>query len=78
MAQVNVRIRMDEELKREFDNLCNCLGLTVTAAFNVFAKTAVRRQKIPFEISMDHPNAKTIMALEDVEQIKRIRNHGGI
>ena len=69
---------MDEELKREFDNLCNCLGLTVTGAFNVFAKTAVRRQKIPFEISMDHTNAKTMMALEDVEQIKRIRSQGSI
>ena len=65
MAQINVRIRMDEELKREFDNLCNCLGLTVTGAFNVFAKTAVRRQKIPFEISMDIPNVKTAAVLEE-------------
>ena len=65
MAQINVRIRMDEELKHEFDNLCNCLGLTVTGAFNVFAKTAVRRQKIPFEISMSAPAAETAAALKE-------------
>ena len=65
MAQINVRIRMDEELKREFDNLCNCLGLTVTGAFNVFAKTAVRRQKIPFEISMNTSTAETAAVLKE-------------
>ena len=58
MAQMNVNIRMDEELKGEFENLCNNLGLTMTTAFNVFARTAVRRQKIPFDISMDVAGAE--------------------
>ena len=44
---------MDEDLIREFDSLCNNLGLTMTSAINVFAKTVVRRKGIPFEISMD-------------------------
>ena len=56
MAQINVNIRMDEDLRREFDSLCNGLGLTMTVAFNVFARAAVRRQKIPFELSMDASN----------------------
>jgi addiction module antitoxin, RelB/DinJ family len=59
MAQTNINIRMDENLKKEFDRLCGELGLTMTAAFNVFAKTMVRQRRIPFEISMDVPNAKT-------------------
>jgi DNA-damage-inducible protein J len=58
---------MDENLKREFDELCNDFGLTMTAAFTVFAKTVVRRQRIPFEISKDIPNAETIAAIEEVE-----------
>ena len=62
MAQMNVNIRMDEDLKHEFDILCNNLGLTMTVAFNVFARTAVRRQKIPFDISMDVPNAEMASA----------------
>jgi len=67
MAQTSINIRMDENLKREFDELCNDFGLTMTAAFTVFAKTVVRRQRIPFEISKDIPNAETIAAIEEVE-----------
>jgi DNA-damage-inducible protein J len=71
MAQTNINIRIDENLKRDFDGLCSDLGLTMSAAFNVFAKTMVRQQRIPFEISMDVPNAETIAALEEVEQMKK-------
>lgn len=71
MAQTNINIRMDENLKHEFDSLCRELGLTMTAAFNVFAKTMVRQQRIPFEISLDIPNTDTIAALEEVEQMKK-------
>ncbi|MCL1883854.1 MAG: type II toxin-antitoxin system RelB/DinJ family antitoxin [Defluviitaleaceae bacterium] len=67
MAQTSINIRMDENLKREFDELCNDFGLTMTAAFTVFAKTVVRRQRIPFEISKDVPNAETVAAIEEVE-----------
>ena len=71
MAQINVNIRMDEDLKREFNSLCDDFGLTMTAAFNVFAKTVVRRQGIPFEISKDVPNAETIAAIEEVQAMKK-------
>ena len=53
MAQTNVNIRMDETLKQQFDHLCNELGLNMSTAINIFAKTMVRQQKIPFEISLD-------------------------
>ena len=71
MAQTNLNIRIDEHLKQEFDTLCNDLGLTMTSAINIFAKMAVRRQKIPFEISMDVPNAETLAAIEEVQEMKR-------
>ena len=71
MAQTNVNIRMDEDLKREFDGLCQDLGLTMTAAFTVFAKTVVRRQGIPFEISIDAPNDETMAAIEEVQAMKK-------
>ena len=71
MAQTNINIRMDESLKREFDSLCQDLGLTMTAAFTVFAKTVVRRQRIPFEIAKDIPNTETIAAIEEVAAMKK-------
>jgi DNA-damage-inducible protein J len=71
MAQTNVNIRMDEDLKREFDGLCQDLGLTMTTSFTVFAKTVVRRQRIPFEIAIDIPNTETIEAIKEVRAMKK-------
>ena len=71
MAQTNLNIRIDEDLKREFDSLCQDLGLTMTTAFTVFAKAVVRWQKIPFEIAKDLPNAETIAAIEEVQSMKK-------
>jgi DNA-damage-inducible protein J len=53
MSQTNINIRMDEELKNRFNALCEDMGLTMTGAFNIFAKAVVRQRKIPFEISAE-------------------------
>ena len=55
MAQTNVNIRMDEQLKKDFDKFCEDIGMTMTTAICVFAKKAVREQKIPFEITAEDP-----------------------
>ena len=51
MAQATFSIRMDENLKRQFDILCNEFGMNATTAFNIFARAVVRERKIPFEIT---------------------------
>ena len=38
MAQTMVNFRMDEELKRNMEKACSDMGLTLTAAFTIFAK----------------------------------------
>ena len=53
MAQTNINIRMDEELKKSFDAFCKEVGMSMTTAFTLFAKKTVREQRIPFEISAD-------------------------
>ncbi|MBQ9428233.1 MAG: type II toxin-antitoxin system RelB/DinJ family antitoxin, partial [Clostridia bacterium] len=47
MAQTNVNIRMDEATKIAFDKFCEEIGLSVSSAFNIFARTVVREQRIP-------------------------------
>ena len=69
MAQTNINIRMDSDLKKQFDLLCSELGLTMTTAYNVFARTMVRQQRIPFDIALDIPNATTIAAMKEAEQL---------
>ena len=78
MAQTNVNIRMDENLKQEFDWLCTELGLNMTTAFNLFARTVVRQHKIPFEIALDYPvpSAETLEAIEEVKRMKKDPSHG--
>ena len=56
MAQTNVNIRMDEATKAAFEEFCDEIGLSVSAAFNIFAKTVVREQRIPFELTTDISN----------------------
>jgi len=55
MAQVTFSIRMDENLKRQFDALCDDFGMNVTTAFTIFAKAVVREREIPFKISSSDP-----------------------
>ena len=67
MASTNINIRMDSDLKTQFEAFCADMGMSMTTAFNVFAKKAVREYRIPFEIGAEIPNAVTRKAIEDVE-----------
>ena len=53
MGQTSINIRMDEDLKKQFDAFCSDVGMTMTTAVCVFAKTVVRERRIPFEISAE-------------------------
>lgn len=54
MAQaVNVNFRLDELDKKNMEQVCSELGLTMSAAFTIFAKKVGREKRIPFEISID-------------------------
>ena len=67
MPQSIICIRMNEKLEKQFDYLCNEFGLTMSTAINMFVKTVVREKRIPFELSLEIPNAATKQAIEDVE-----------
>lgn len=67
MAQTNINIRMDKQLKEQFDKFCQDIGMSMTTAFCVFAKKAVREQKIPFEITAEDPFYSTA----NIERLKK-------
>ncbi|MCR4429541.1 MAG: type II toxin-antitoxin system RelB/DinJ family antitoxin [Tepidanaerobacteraceae bacterium] len=70
----NLSIRMDKELKEQAEKLFSELGMNMTTAFNIFVRQAVRQGKIPFEISLNVPNAETIAAMEEADKISRDPN----
>ncbi len=70
MSSTNLNIRMDADLKRKFEAFCADMGMSMTTAINIFARKAVRENRIPFEISGDVPNTETIEAIKEVKRMK--------
>lgn len=68
MKNVNVTFRVDEKLKKQADALFSELGMSMSAAFNIFLRQSVREQQIPFNISKNVPNAVTLAAMEAAEK----------
>lgn len=56
MAQIDVNV--DDEIKREAEEVLNEIGMPLSTAINVFLKTVARENRIPFEFSDDlfYPN----------------------
>lgn len=50
MTQETLSIRADDNLKKDFDKICDDFGLTSTTAISVFMKTVIRERRIPFKI----------------------------
>ena len=53
MEQAMVNFRMDPDLKHDMERTCKSMGLTMTAAFTMFAVKVTKEQRIPFEITGD-------------------------
>ncbi len=72
---VNVNFRMDRDLKRDMEEICSDMGLTMTAAFTVFAKKVANERRIPFELTADPFYSKSNMnylksVIDDIESGK--------
>ena len=53
MAQTLINFRIEENTKKELEKICNELGITLSTAFNIFAKKVIREKRIPFDVSID-------------------------
>ena len=47
MSQTTVSIRMDDDLKRNFDHICNELGMSMSTAVNMLDKKRTREHGLP-------------------------------
>ena len=60
MSQSLITIRMDENLKKNFEFICDELGMNMSTAITLFAKTVCREQRIPFEIALNNVSRKDV------------------
>ena len=72
MSMKLINIRMDEDLKKEMEIVCNDLGINITTAFTIFAKKLTREKRIPFSVSIDSfYSNKNIAALQNsIDEVK--------
>lgn len=68
LAQTTISVRMDEQLKKDFDRICDELGMTMSTAVIMLAKKMTREQKLPFEVAVDPFYSKSNM--EHLRKVK--------
>ena len=51
MPQTTLHVRMDEEMKKMFDEFCNDLGMSMSTAVCLFVKQALKEQRIEYHLS---------------------------
>ncbi|NLD18679.1 MAG: type II toxin-antitoxin system RelB/DinJ family antitoxin [Clostridiales bacterium] len=71
MVNTNINIRINSDLKNQFEAFCEDNGLSMSTAVNMFVKKTVRDYKIPFDIGYEKPNAETIAAIKEVQEMKK-------
>lgn len=67
MATTNVTMRMDEDLKKQLQELLSKIGMDMTTFFVMTAKQAIREQGLPFRPTLEVPNMETLKAFAEVE-----------
>lgn len=68
---VNVNIRMNAEIKKEFESFCEDMGMSMTTAINIFIRKVIRENRIPFEIGGSVPNRETLAAFAEAEAMRK-------
>ena len=70
----NLSIRMNVETKKEAEAMFDSMGMSLTTAINIFIKQSLRTRSIPFQITMDTPNAVTLAAMEEARKLANDSN----
>ncbi len=73
MALSTLTARVDEKDKISFDAFCSSVGLTSSAAINLYVKAVLREKRIPFEIKQEDPffnAANQAYVLKSVQELR--------
>ncbi len=66
----NIAVWVDDELKRQAEELFQELGLDLGAAVTAFLKQSVREQAMPFQLCREVPNVVTLAAMKEVADME--------
>jgi DNA-damage-inducible protein J len=77
MALSTLTARVDEHDKIDFDTFCSSVGLTSSAAINIYVKAVLRERRIPFEIKQDDPFFDPVNQAYVLKSVKELRDGKG-
>ena len=66
MADTTVTIRVDEDIKRKFEEFCTDVGINMSVAVNMFIRASLKERKIPFPIE----SSKTLYGLTLLREMR--------
>lgn len=69
-----ISVNIDAETKREAEQLFSQLGINMTTAINMFLHRAILERGMPFDVSINVPNAETRAAIEEARKVARDPN----
>ncbi|MCD7843033.1 MAG: type II toxin-antitoxin system RelB/DinJ family antitoxin [Clostridiales bacterium] len=64
MAQISIRV--EDDVKRQAEEVCADIGLSLSSAINIYLKKLGREKRIPFEVSVD-----PFYSEENMERLRR-------
>ena len=77
MALATMTARVDEKDKVSFDSFCDSVGLTSSAAINLYVKAVLREKRIPFEIRMEDPFYSASNQAYIMKSVQQLRDGKG-
>lgn len=71
MAKIATSISIDADVKTKAQELFADLGLDLSTAINIFLRQSIRENCIPFNIQREVPNADTVAAMREAEELSK-------
>ncbi len=76
MAQINLRV--DDDIKKQVEAVCNEVGMTLTTAINIYLKKIARDKQIPPFLFMDKQEPLYTMQMQADEKKTLLQEEGFI
>lgn len=71
MATVPTQVRIDENLKKQANELFAKLGMDMSGAMNIFLRQCVMRGGLPFEVTIPQYKPEVLDAMEEAKKLSK-------
>ena len=75
--KVTVSVRIDKDVKEQFEQMCKSMGLNISDAINIFVRKVVAEEAIPFDVKLKRGKSRqedldTLFPPADAESVMEL------